>query len=597
MGIQRVYSRATPYPAVSLSALDWTQTADIMYTAHSGYPVQKLSRYGHTDWRWNAVVFGPIYSPPTGMTATPTTPNTTGIHTQTYSYVITGIVDNGSDPVQETRASAVFTAVNDLSLAGNFNTINLPGLGVFARYVIYKKQAGVFGYIGNTVEATFRDENIVPALSETPPEGYNPFIAAGAYPSSVALHQQRLCLAGTLNVINGCWLSRSADFENMDRARPIRPDDSISFALVADRVNAITHILSLKELIVLTGDGLWSVGGGGDTGAAITPSSISASRETGRGSARVKPLVVDDIMFYSTGKGRTIRTLGFTFEIDGYKSDNVSIFAPHLFKQGISRIVYQEEPHACVYVLRPDGTLIALTWEIDHEVWGWARIEIDGFVEDICVITEGEYDRLYAVIRRTIGGVEQRNIERMALPGDVLTGCHLDFSSTFVFAEGAEEDTVTGLWHLEGQEVSVAYDGYVTHGQTVVGGEVSTPEPANQISVGLRYEGLIETLPPPLNTNSGSLHVERQQVTDIVIRTHNTKGISAGVSPYINNDQLEQMQPESGDDVSLDPNYEMTDWRVNVPGDWKDTSTVVIKQTEPFPANIIGIFAAMRVSP
>jgi hypothetical protein len=82
-----------------------------------------------------------------------------------------------------------------------------------------------------------------------------------------------------------------------------------------------------------------------------------------------------------------------------------------------------------------------------------------------------------------------------------------------------------------------------------------------------------------------------------VIRMHDTKGISAGISPYIANDELEQLAPESGDDVSLDPDYEMTDWYVNVPGDWKDNSTVVIKQTEPFPANIISIFSAMRVSP
>jgi hypothetical protein len=320
-------------------------------------------------------------------------------------------------------------------------------------------------------------------------------------------------------------------------------------------------------------------------------------RETGRGAARVKPLVVDDIMFYVTGKGRTIRTLGFTFEIDGYKSDNISIFAPHLFEDGISRIVYVEEPNACVFALRPNGTLIALTWEIDHEVWGWCRIEIDGFVEDICAITENGYDRLYAVIRRTIGETTVRSLERMALPGDVENGCHLDFSSTFVFEEGAEDDTVTGLWHLEGQEVSVAYDGYVQHGVTVEDGQAVAPEPANLISVGFRYEGLIETLPPPLNTSGGTMHVERQQVTDVVIRMHDTKGISAGISPYIANDELEQLAPESGDDVSLDPDYEMTDWYVNVPGDWKDNSTVVIKQTEPFPANIISIFSAMRVSP
>lgn len=596
MGISRVYSRDTPYPSAALNSFDWAQTADIMYTAHLGYPPQKLARYGHTDWRWNEVVFGPLRDPPVGMSATPTKPNTTGEHPQNYYYVITGITDNGTDPVQETRASAVFSANNDMSLAGNYNTINLPALGAFTRFVIYKKQAGVFGYIGNTNETTFRDENLIPVLSETPPEGYNPFFGPGKYPSSVCLHQQRLTYGGTTDVINGVFMSRSADFENMDKARPVRADDSLLFSLVSNQVNAITHILSLKELIVLTGDGLWSVGGGGDTGAAITPSSIVASRETGRGAQRgVKPQVVDDIMFYATGKGRTLRTLGFTFEIDGYRSDNVSIFAPHLFTQGISRIAYQEEPHACLFVLRPDGTIITLTWEIDQQVWGWARLEVDGFVEDICTIGEDGFDRLYAVIRRTIGGVEKRYLERMALPGDVTTACHLDCSATHIF--DTPSDTVTGLWHLEGQTVTAVYDGGEDDGFAVEveveNGTITVPYASNQISVGLRYEGLIETLPPTLNTGQGSLHVERQQVTDVVIRTIQTKGLSVG----INGQELEQIAPEDGDDIQLTKDYTMNDYYVPIPGMWDDTSSVIIKQTEPFPAQVVGIFEGMRVNP
>jgi hypothetical protein len=592
MGAYRVYSRATPYPSAALDSMDWTQTADVAYTAHTGYPPQKLSRYGHTDWRWNEVVFGPLVVPPTGLSATPTTPNTTDIHYQTYSYVVSGIVDSTA-PVQESRQSATFTASNDLSLAGNYNTINLPALGDFDRFVIYKKQGGVFGYIGNTAESTFRDENIIPILSETPLEGFNPFSGEGKYPSSVALHQQRLTYGGTLEVINGVWMSRTADFENMDKARPVRPDDSLLFSLVADQVNAITHMLSLKELIVLTGDGLWSVGGGGDTGAAVTPSSLVAARETGRGALRVKPQLVDDIMFYTTSKGRTVRTLGFTFEIDGYKSDNVSIFAPHLFTGTVVRIVYQEEPHACLYCLRNDGTIITLTWEMDQQVWGWSVLEIDGFVEDICTIGENGLDRLYIVVRRTIGETETRSIERMALPGDMLTACHLDASSTHFFDEGDETDTITGLWHLDGQTVSAVYNGYVTHNMVVENGRIVLPEPTRQATIGLRYEGRIRTLSPALNTSQGSLHVERQQITEIVVRAIDAKGISAGIEGY----DLEQQHdwPEGGD-LTQTPDYTMTDFTVNVPGDWKDNSAVSIKQTEPFPAQIVGVFLGMKVN-
>ena len=593
MGAQRIYSRATPYPSLALFALDATQTADLLYTAHGGYPPQKLARYSHTDWRWSEVVFGPTIPPPTGMTATATTPNTTGIHTQAYFYVISGISED--TPVQESRASAIFGAVNDLTLAGNFNTINLPALGVYDRFVIYKQQAGVFGYIGNTKETTFRDENIVPILSETPLEGYNPFVGDNNYPCSVALHQQRLTYGGTYNVINGVWMSRSADFENMDKSRPLRNDDSLLFSLVADQVNAITHILSLKELIILTGDGLWAVSGGGDN-AAITPGSIMAARETGRGALRTKPILVDEVMFYITSKGRMLRTLGFSFEIDGYKSDNVSIFAPHLFLESIVRVVYQEEPHACLYCLRSNGTIVCLTWEMDQEVWGWSQFEVNGFVEDICVISEGGYDRLYAIIRRVLGGVEKRNLERMALPGTPENACHLDCSSTFIYDEASAATTVSNLHHLEGMAVTATYNGHASHGLTVTKGKITIPEPSTQISVGLRYTGLIETLSPALQSQGGSMHVETQQITDVVVRLIDAKGVSVGIGGY-DDTYFEQMPDNLGGDVTQHRDYSTVDFTVNLPGDWKDESTLIIKQTEPFPAQIVGAFLGLRVSP
>ncbi len=594
MGAQRVYRRTTPYPATSLGGLDYTQNADILYTAHISYPPQKLVRYGHTDWRWATLVFGPTIVPPVGMSATPSTPNTTDIHTQTYSYVITAL-STGS-PVQESQASAVFTSVNDLSLAGNVNTLTLPALPVgVERHIIFRKLAGAYGYIGNTAETSFVDENLIPILSETPPEGYNPFFSAGNYPSSIGLHQQRLTFAGTMNVINGIWMSRSADFENMDRSRPLRADDSLLFSLVSDRVNSIGYIVSMKDLMVLTGDGIWSIGGG--DGGAITPGAILPERQTGRGAARVKPVVVDNIMFYATNKGSEIRALGFTFEIEGYKSDNISIFSPHLFSYAVKRLAFQEEPYAALWTLMTDGTLLCLTWEQEQSVWGWSPMEIDGFVEDIAVITEAGYDRLYLIVTRVFGETTYRFVERMALPHTTLTtACHLDcaISQSFVTPTTA----VTGLWHLEGQLVSATYaveddpNGYAAHDLLVANGTVTLPVEAISATVGLRYSGRLETLPAALNSQAGSLHTSRQQITDVVVRTLDTKGISVGASGT----ELEQVEPEFGDDLNADPDFSTVDYEVTVPGDWKDTSTVVVEQTEPFPAHVVGIFAGMRVS-
>lgn len=588
MGVRRIYSVTSPYPEEAVVGLDYAQTADVMYVVHLDYAPRKAVRYGHTDWRWSTVSFGPLISPPTGISVAASTPNTTGYVAQTYKYVVTSVKD--STPVQESRASAIIQVDNDLTLNGNYNTITVPApSGDVARHVIYKEQGGAYGYIGATEGTTFKDQQLQPILSETPPVGDNPFDAAGNYPGTVGFHQQRLAFGGTRNVINGVWMSRSADPENMDRSRPARADDSLSFALLAQKVNGITGLVSSDELLCLTTDSIFAIQGG--QSGAITPGDINPKRSSGRGARKIKPLAVDTVTFFVPSRGNALRTLGFSFEIEGYKSDNVAIFSPHLFtKYSMLKLVYQEEPYSCIYVLRSDGKLLAFTWEAEQEVWGFSVLETAGTFEDIETIPEGGVDRLYALVRRTINGVDRLFHERMALPHDEIEeACHLDCAYTQVY--DTPQTRIAGVWHLEGTTVSMIYDGYVAHDLVVENGAVEIPNgaTAQTITVGLRYTGILETLPAALTGAGGSNHVNRQQIGDIVVRTIDSRGMQIGASGA----PLEQPELPDGDDVVELENVEAKDYRVVPPGDWKDTSTIIVKQEEPLPCHVVGIFATM----
>jgi hypothetical protein len=591
MGLRALYEVQSPYPQDRLGGIDHAQTADVMYLAHLGYDPYKVSRFGHTDWRFSTVTFGPTVAAPVGSSVAATTPNTTGIFMTTQQYAVTSIKD--TSPVQESRASAVISVSNDLSLSGNFNTITVPApSGDVSRHVVYKEQGGVFGYIGSTDGTTIEDHGIQPLLSETPPQGNNPFTGDGNKPGTVTFHQQRLLFGGTLNIINGVWASRSADPENMDFSRPSRADDALSFALVAEKVNGITGFSSTETLLCLTTDGVFAAQGGGQAGI-ITPSEINPKRTSGRGGRKVKPLLVDSVTFFVTSRSNAVRTLGFSFDIQGYKSDNVTIFAPHLFKQFAPvKLVYQEEPFSCIYALRSDGALLAFTWEAEQEVWGWSQIETDGVFEDIEVIPESGYDRLYARIRRTFAGVERVFHERMALPHiDIEMACHLDCAYTQTY--DTPSSRITGAFHLVGQKVSMIYDGYVAHDLDVdpCDGGVDIPDgnTASSITIGLRYSGRLETLPAALASGLASNQVNRQQIGDLVVRTVDTRGIEIGSSGT----PLEQVEPKDGDEAQDLLDVGVIDYRVDVPGDWRDSTTIVIEQNEPLPAHVVAIFAKM----
>jgi hypothetical protein len=593
MGAARLYKTFSPYPDTVVADLDYAQSADVVYTVHLDYPVQRATRTSHTDWTYEEATFAPTIAAPAAPTIAVTNPNSTGYMATDYEYLITAV---GGTPEEESRPSTSVTATNDLTLNGNYNTLTLPArpAGV-DRYVIYKKMAGAFGYIGNTTDTTFKDgtPQLQPVLSDTPPEGRNPFTGAGLYPSTAAFHNQRLILARTRDLPNAVWGSQPANFQNMDVSRPAKDDDALSFSLVAERVNSVNQAVSMNDLMLLTSDGIFATNGGPD-GTPITPTAISPKRGNSRGASRLNPIVIDEIIFYTPNKGTSVRALGYKFDIDGYQSNNVSIFSPHFFlSHNIVSWAYVEDPYSAIFAAREDGVGLCFTWEAEQNVWGWTKIETDGKFLWFASITEGGFDRLYALVERVIGGVTRRFYERLALPhgSDITRACHLDCAVTQLYSPA--QNIMYGLYHLEGQLVSAYYDGYVAHDLLVTNGSITLPDgyEAEIISAGLRFSGEIETLPMVLKTQDGVLQVDKQNVSRIVVRTVDTRGLQVGITGA----DLEAVTERTGGEEGL-PDVSQVDYDVTPPGHWDASETLTLLQEEPLPAHITGLFVDPKVS-
>lgn len=88
---------------------------------------------------------------------------------------------------------------NDLTITGNYNTIiwNAPATGTIIRYNIYKKDNGLFGFIGQTDGLTFKDANITADVSNTPPVSDTTMNGApGDYPGRCLTSSSAECLPG-----------------------------------------------------------------------------------------------------------------------------------------------------------------------------------------------------------------------------------------------------------------------------------------------------------------------------------------------------------------------------------------------------------------
>jgi hypothetical protein len=81
------------------------------------------------------------------------------------TYVVTSIDANN----EESEPSDPLTISNLLDVPGSFNRMSWTGSPTATRYRVYKKLSGIYGFIGETDETTFKDDNIGPDLAVAPP--------------------------------------------------------------------------------------------------------------------------------------------------------------------------------------------------------------------------------------------------------------------------------------------------------------------------------------------------------------------------------------------------------------------------------------------
>lgn len=608
MGAHRIFKIETPFSADEIFDVGFEQSTDIIYLTHLAHDPQKLTRFGHTQWLIDDVAFATKTASPTNVTATKGGGTPSGYTPIDHTYTVTAVDEVTGE---ESLIGNSDTIANDLTLTDLFNTITWDAVAGADYYNVYKDVNGIWGYIGSAEVLTFRDQNIAPDLSDTPPSNRNPFSGDDDKPAAVTFYEQRAVYGRTGNRPSAIYGSQSAHFENMNVARPAKASDAYTFNLVGRQVNAIRHLVPMKSLIALCDTSIQALRG---PDGIITPTEVDITPEGYRGTGRARPALIDDVTFYSTAKGNSIRTLGYSFEAEGWKGNDITVFAPHLFRGYTTvEMAWSEHPTSTLWVLRSDGKLCALTWLQEQEIWGWTLCETDGVVESICVVTENLEDILYAVIRRTIDGQELRYIERLTSPylrqdgdnGDsVFEATYLDCHRTYT---GEPVASIGGLGYLEGRTVTALVNGAVVKNLVVEDGVITLPggAPTGEemiATVGIPYESWVQTLSPVVTLNQvGSSKGLAVSLPDVMVDLIDTRGIELAAGKRIgarttpsaaNVAEGEFFEPNPRTDEPMGSPPYLMNGEVEVPlgaGNWKD-GTVVIRQRNPLPMHVTGIF-------
>jgi len=166
-------------------------------------------------------------------------------------------------------------------------------------------------------------------------------------------------------------------------------------------------------------------------------------------------------------------------------------------------------------------------------------------------------------------------------------------------------DDLSGLDHLEGEDVSVFADGFVVASPnnesyetiTVASGAITLDKPYVKIHVGLPYISDLETL--DIDTPQGeSITSRKKLVSEITAYVEKTRGLFMGAKPPSGTDPLEDLyEVKLRNEELYDDPVELKTGQINVKvkSEWNSNGRVFLRQVDPLPATILAIIPEFMI--
>ena len=204
------------------------------------------------------------------------------------------------------------------------------------------------------------------------------FSVEKGYPSCIALRNGRLILASTKAQPQTIWASR------VDRYNEFSVDDMADsgwdLTIGANQSQKIQWLSSSKDLIVGTDIGEWVL----NDSDSSNPVPIIKEQSRWGSSVAQGELMTESLFFIPRDKKGVIQSI-YSFQIDGYTSEDVTIMASDLFDYGITSHSIQKDPDPTWWGTTGDGRLLGLLYNRVQDINGWFQCDIQGaFINQVC---------------------------------------------------------------------------------------------------------------------------------------------------------------------------------------------------------------------
>lgn len=421
--------------------------------------------------------------------------------------------------------------------------------------------------------------------------------AKRGYPRSVTVHEQRLVWGGNKSQPDTLWFSKIGnpfvmmqemleqdlgsdtsginyyysssivdDAKEYDKkvvddkggARLVLSSNAFSYEIGSKEANPISWVAS---------NGTFSIGTlGGEyvcIGEISPALNFSIIQKTAYGSGPLNPITMSEEIIHCTREGHKIRAFKYNESNGSYVNPNLTVTAEHLRRVGsgifsgyLANYEYLQmawQPSAeILWVINSQNQLFGMRYSKENKNISWFRVNFGGTVLGVwgvcCVPNQnGGEDDVWLVVQRTIDSSTVWYLERMGLSFE---GDDMDPSAT-TYEEDIPRfldsyylvdntgttltDTVSGLSHLEGEEVKFIYRGEDLGDYTVSSGAITLSasaqlkvDTAGVGVVGLDYTSTFRGLDPEAGGDLGFSEGHVQAIYRAYMRVYKTRSLSCG---------------------------------------------------------------------
>ncbi len=441
----------------------------------------------------------------------------------------------------------------------------------------------------------------------------NTFYGVGnrGFPRAATFHDQRLVLGGSADAPLQIWGSRIDDYD-LFVTGTVNDDDPWGYTLDSMDSPEVQFLTSNKGLFCGSTNGDFII----NADVTITPTDIFAARQTARRAALAKPEVLGNEVFYIQNGGTKIRRSAYVRDSDGFRTEDFTLLAEHLFRNPAIRLAKSVSPETFLWALNDQGELRGCTYDRFAGVQAWTPYVTDGLISDITgaflTLERGVgdpqfsagIDNLVVIVQRFAEGRYQWFIEAMPYPsfrperGSYQTSVHADSYVEFFHSPAATGSEAKNLEEREVRLIGIP-DGETElrdYGLITVptGGNIVYPTALTYAAYGLPYVAEGETMEVAYSGSAPALGTERRwnKLWTQVVDSYLPEIKTSETGQY-------QRQPENADGSQYVVGQPLPPKRTDEVR-YQDTGyyrgIIFFRHDRPVPCHITGLFGEVGIN-